>query len=175
MGHIDIKKVGNSQSPYFRDFIQLPFRIYRNDSNWVPWFNKDIQSFIDRHHPLFEHTNGDFFVALNGNEPVGRIFVFENTRYNKTHSTNNACFYFVDFIDDLEVAEKLFQAAADWAKARNLDGVTGPMGLGGVTGVGLLVEGFDHRAAMTMKQIPDQRFGINRAQEFVPQVIPGDL
>jgi hypothetical protein len=38
----------------------------------------------------------------------------------------------------------------DWAKARNLDGVTGPMGLGGVTGVGLLVAGFEHRAAMTM-------------------------
>jgi hypothetical protein len=150
MGHTDIKKVENSQSRYFRDFIQLPFRIYRDDSNWVPWFNKDIQSFIDRHHPLFEHTNGDFFVALNGNEPVGRIFVFENTRYNKTHSINNACFYFVDFLDDPEVAEKLFQAAADWAKARNLEGVTGPMGLGGVTGVGLLVEGFDHRAAMTM-------------------------
>jgi hypothetical protein len=26
----------------------------------------------------------------------------------------------------------------------------GPMGLGGVTGVGLLVDGFEHRAAMSM-------------------------
>ena len=150
MGHIDIKKVENSQSPYYRGFIQIPFAIFQDQPNWVPWFNKDIQSFLDRHHPLFEHSSGDFFVAFNGNEPVGRIFVFENTRYNKTHSINSACFYFVDFIDDREVAEKLFQTALDWAKARNLDGVTGPMGLGGVTGVGLLVEGFDHRAAMTM-------------------------
>jgi hypothetical protein len=150
MGIIDIKKVENSQSPYCRDFIQLPFSIYRDNSNWVPWFNKDVQSFLDRHHPLFEHSSGDFFVALNGNEPVGRIFVFENRRYNKTHSINSACFYFVDFIDDREVAEKLFETALDWAKTRNLDGVTGPMGLGGVTGVGLLVAGFQHRAAMTM-------------------------
>ena len=150
MGHIDIKKVENSQSPYYRDFIEIPFTIYQNQPNWIPWFNKDLQSFIDRHHPLFEHSSGDFFVALNGNQPVGRIFVFENTRYNKTHSMNHACFYFVDFIDDLEVAEKLFQTAADWARVRNLDGVTGPMGLGGVTGVGLLVEGFDQPAAMTM-------------------------
>lgn len=150
MGPIDIKKVENSQSPYYQGFIELPFAIYQDQPNWVPWFNKDIQSFLDRHHPLFEHSRGDFFVALNGNEPVGRIFVFENTRYNKTHSINSACFYFVDFIDDREVAEQLFQTALDWAKTRNLDGVTGPMGLGGVAGVGLLVEGFDHRAAMTM-------------------------
>ena len=150
MDRIEIKKIENSQSPYCRDFIRLPFRIYRGNSNWVPWFNKDIKSFLDRRHPLFEHTSGVFFVALNGNDPVGRIFVFENRRYNRTHSINSACFYFVDFIDDRKVAEKLFEAAVDWARARNLDGVAGPMGLGGVTGVGLLVEGFDHRAAMTM-------------------------
>ena len=150
MGQIDIKKVENSQSPYYRNFIKIPFAIYQDQPNWVPWFNKNIQSFIDRHHPLFEHSSGEFFVALNGNEPVGRIFVFENTRYNKTHSLNSACFYFVDFIDDREVAEKLFQTALDWAKARGLNGLMGPMGLGGVTGVGLLVAGFEHRAAMTM-------------------------
>jgi len=89
-------------------------------------------------------------VALKDNMPVGRIFVFENTRYNKTHSMNSAFFYFVDLIDDCEVAEKLFQTTVDWARARNLDQVMGPMGLGGVTGVGLLVDGFEHRAAMTM-------------------------
>lgn len=150
MSPIDIKKVENSQSPYCRGFIELPFAVYRDNPNWVPWFNKDIISFIERHHPLFEHSTGDFFVALKGNEPVGRIFVFENTRYNKTHSVNSAYFYFVDFIDDREVVEKLLQTAIDWAKARNLDSVTGPMGLGGVTGVGLLVAGFEHRAAMTM-------------------------
>ena len=150
MGQIDIKKLENSQSLYYRHFIKIPFAIYRDHPGWVPWFNKTIQSFIDRHHPLFEHSSGDFFVALKGNEPVGRIFVFENRRYNKTHSLNSACFYFVDFIDDREVAEKLFETAVDWAGARNLDGVMGPMGLGGVTGVGLLVKGFKQRAAMTM-------------------------
>ena len=150
MAQVDIKKVENSQSPYYRHFIELPFDIYRDNPNWVPWFNKDIQTFVDRHHPLFEHSGGDFFVALKGNVPVGRIFVFENTRYNKTHSMNNAFFYFVDFIDDREVADTLLQTAVEWARARNLDSVLGPMGLAGVTGVGLLIDGFEHRAAMTM-------------------------
>ena len=150
MAHVDIKKVENSQSPYYRGFIELPFVIYQDNPNWVPWFNKDIQLFVDRHHPLFEHSSGDFFVALKGNVPAGRIFVFENTRYNNTHSMNNAFFYFVDFIDDREVADTLLQTAVEWAKARNFDNVMGPMGLAGVTGVGLLIDGFEHRAAMTM-------------------------
>ena len=44
MGHIDIKKVENSQSLYYRGFIEIPFAIYQDQPNWVPWFNKDIQS-----------------------------------------------------------------------------------------------------------------------------------
>ncbi|MGD2188123.1 MAG: hypothetical protein PVI71_18475 [Desulfobacterales bacterium] len=150
MGHIDIKKVEKSQSAYGLGFIELPFAIYHDNENWIPWFNKDIKAFIDGNHPLFEHSSGDFYVALKNGETVGRIFVFENSRYNQTHSMNSAHFYFVDFIDDHEVVEKLFETAVDWAKARKLDSVMGPMGIGGVTGVGLLVDGFGHRAAMTM-------------------------
>ncbi len=165
MGLFDIKNVANSQSPYCRDFIELPFVIYRNNPNWVPWLNREIISFVDRNHPLFEHSGGDFFVALDGNRPVGRIFIFENTRYNQTHSLNCAYFYFVDFIDDREVVEKLFQTAIDWAHARNLDALMGPMGLGGVTGVGLLVAGFEHRAAMTMMMY-NHAYYPQRLEEF---------
>ncbi|MGD9350463.1 MAG: hypothetical protein PVF71_12455, partial [Desulfobacterales bacterium] len=114
MDSIDIKKVENSQSPFCRDFIETPFVLYRHDPNWVPWFDKDIIAFIDRHHPVFEHSTGDFFVALKGNQVVGRIFVFDNTRYSQTHSMNSAYFYFVDFVDDGPVVERLFQTAIDW-------------------------------------------------------------
>ena len=150
MGQIDIKKVENSQSIYCQGFIELPFALYRDNKNWIPWFNREIKAFIDRRHPLFEHSTGEFYLALKEGETVGRIFVFENSRYNQTHSMNSAQFYFVDFIDDHEVVDRLFETAVDWAKTRNLDSLMGPMGLGGVTGVGLLVDGFEHRAAMTM-------------------------
>ena len=165
MGSIDIRKVENSQSLLCRDFIKMPFVLYRHDPNWVPWFDKDIIAFIDRHHPVFEHSTGDFFVALKGNQVVGRIFVFDNTRYSQTHSMNSAYFYFVDFVDDGPVVERLFQTAIDWAKARNLDHLMGPMGLGGVTGVGLLVAGFDHRAAMTMMMY-NHAYYAQRFEEF---------
>lgn len=165
MGSIDVKKVEHSRSPLCRDFINMPFVLYRQDPNWVPWFDKDIIAFIDRRHPVFEHSTGEFFVAFKGQQAVGRIFVFENARYNQTHSMNSAYFYFTDFIDDGQVVEKLLLTAIDWAKARNLDGLMGPMGLGGVTGVGLLVDGFDQRAAMTMMMY-NHAYYARRFEEF---------
>ena len=62
----------------------------------------------------------------------------------------SAHFYFFDSVDDREVAGRLLQAAVDWARGRDLELLLGPMGLGGVTGGGLLIEGYEHRAAMTM-------------------------
>ena len=165
MDSLDIKKVENSRSAFYRDFIEFPFAIYRDNPNWVPWFDKDMIAFIDRLHPLFEHSSGDFFLAIKGNRPVGRIFVFENKRYNKTHSLNCACFYFIDFVDDGKVVAKLFQAAIDWAKDRNLDALMGPMGLGGVTGVGVLATGFEHRAAMNMMMYNHEYYP-QRIEEF---------
>lgn len=165
MSSIDIKSVESSRSPYYRQFVHLPFEIYQNNPNWVPWFNRDIKMFIDRRHPLFEHSQGEFFVALKGREVKGRIFVFENTRYNETHKKNIAHFYFNDYIDDAQVAAALFDTAVSWAKKRNLEAVFGPMGMGGLTGSGLLVDGFDQRGAMTM-QVYNHPYYVNLIESF---------
>ncbi|GAB4221245.1 MAG TPA: hypothetical protein PL059_06840 [Spirochaetota bacterium] len=147
---LDIQLVENSKSTMFPHFINIPHMIYKNNDQWVPWFHNEMKLFIDKKHPLFLHSDGDFFVAMRNNSPAGRIFVFENTMYNKTHNMKSAHFYFIDFYDDREVADCLFSAAIDWAKKRHCNSLLGPMGFGGVTGGGLLIDGFEHRASMTM-------------------------
>lgn len=150
MNGIQIKAVESSRSPHYRDFRDLPFSLYRDTPQWVPWFHRAVKAFVDRRHPVFEHSSGDFFVALRQGRPLGRIFVFENTRYNETHNLKSAHFLFFDTVDEKDVAHALLQQAVDWGRKRDLGVLLGPMGLGGVTGGGLLVEGFEHRAAMTM-------------------------
>lgn len=147
---VDVKRVEGSKSKYFDRFYLLPSRIHAGNENWVPWFRGDIKELVDKKHPLFEHTSGEFLVATRNDRVLGRIFVFENGRYNETHDMKSAHFYFFDSVDDREVADRLFQAAVDWAKGRDLELLLGPMGLGGVTGGGLLIEGYERRAAMTM-------------------------
>ena len=150
MNTIEIKALENTRSPHFWDFTRLPFRIYKDTPQWVPWFHRAVKAFVDRRHPLFEHSCGEFYVALRQGRPLGRIFVFENARYNETHKLKSAHFFFFDIVDEKAVADALLQKAVGWGRQRNLEILLGPMGLGGVTGGGLLIKGFQHRAAMTM-------------------------
>ena len=81
---------------------------------------------------------------------MGRIAVFENTRYNEQHDLRSAHFYFLDFEEQSEVPGALLSAAMEWARKRDLDQLIGPLCFGGSTGGGILIKGFEHRAAMTM-------------------------
>ena len=109
-----------------------------------------MKRILRREHPLFDHSVGEFFVATEGCETVGRVAVLENTRYNSEHNIKSAHFFFFDAFENRRVTESLFDAAIAWAKGRGLDVLLGPMGFGGATGGGVLIDGFDHRAAMTM-------------------------
>lgn len=132
------------------DFIALPHSLYEDNTCWVPWLHSDLRDLIARKHPLFSHSHGAFLLAYRDDTPAARLFVYENTRYNETHQRSTALFFLLDGTDDDEVWDALFQKALEWAVARNLNDIMGPMGFGGVSGAGILINGFNERAAMTM-------------------------
>jgi hypothetical protein len=146
---VTVQRVGHDRE-LLRDFIQLPYTIYAGVEQWVPWFRSDMRAIVRKKHPFFGHADGDFFVAKRAGETVGRVCAVENARYNEAHGTSTAHFYFPDFIDDDAVVNALFRRVAEWAEARGLTHVTGPMLFGGAAGSGVLIEGFARRAAMTM-------------------------
>jgi hypothetical protein len=133
-----------------REFIELPHRLYRAVPQWVPWFRADMRRILLRRHPYFEHSQAEFFLARRGPRVVARVAALENTRYNAHQKTKCAHFYFFDAEDDSEAAARLFDAVGAWARGRGLDTLVGPFGFGASTGNGILVEGFEHTAAMNM-------------------------
>ena len=80
---------------------------------------------------------------------MGTIGAIDNTAYNEYHHSKVGHFYFFDCVDDREVSHALFDAAFEWLRDRGMDKVIGPYGFG-FMGMGALVEGFEHRAVMTM-------------------------
>jgi hypothetical protein len=162
---IEIKFVSSSDSKEFSDFIELPFSIFNGNNCWVPWFMGDMKNFVDRKHPVFEHTAGEFIVAYKNGIPSGRLFVFENGGYNRTHKKNSSYFFFCDFVNDQEVVDNLMGEAVKWSKNRNLDSLIGPIGFGGVSGCGFLIQGFDRKAAMTM-MIYNHAYYIEKIEAF---------
>ena len=148
---ISIEKVDTLSKSQVNRFVRIPFELYKNHPQWVPPPLIDAKTNLNRQkHPFFEHSDGDFFIAVADDRDVGRIAVFENRRFNDYHKSRIAQFYYFDCEEDQEIANKLFERVFEWAKEHDLNRVVGPKGLGPLDGYGLLIEGYEHRQTMTM-------------------------
>ncbi len=148
---MDLLQIDTTRKDHVKRFIELPLRLYRGSTQWVPSIQSDMRSQLNRQkHPYYQHSDADFFLAVQRGEDVGRIALLENRRYNEYHHSRTAFFYHFECVEDPAVAAALFERALEWARQRNLNKIIGPKGLGVLDGMGFLVDGFDQRAAMTM-------------------------
>jgi hypothetical protein len=147
--NVTIEEVESSRGRAAHEFVDFPHRLYRGCAQWVPQFRRDIRAMLDRRHPFFERGQARFFVAWKGGRAVGTISAIDNVAYNEFHKSKRGHFHFFDCVDDREVSHSLFQAAFDWLRGKGMDEVVGPFGFG-FMGMGALVDGFAHRAVMTM-------------------------
>jgi GNAT superfamily N-acetyltransferase len=148
---ITIEKIDLKSKVSVRDFLNLPFKLYRGNQLWVPPILLDaVVQLNPQKHPFYEHSEADFFLALQDGESVGRIALLENKPYNKYHDKRQAQFYLFECVHDLQVAEALFDRGFEWARERELESIIGPKGFSALDGYGMLVDGFEHRPAMTM-------------------------
>jgi hypothetical protein len=148
---IEITKIDTYDKTQLKRFIQLPYRLYKDNLQWVPPIFQDVEMQLNRDkHPYYEHSEADFFIAVRDGRDIGRIGALENQPFNRYHETKKAQFYLFECENDTEAAEMLFEEVFNWAKDRDLDQVIGPKGFGALDGYGLLIEGFEHRQIMSM-------------------------
>jgi len=148
---LTIEKVDTSSKSQVRRFVRIPYKLYKDNPQWVPALYIDAEDMLNRKkHPFYEHSEADFFIAVRDGRDVGRIAALVNRPYNLYHNARKAQFFLFECEDDSEAAHLLFESVAAWAKERELDTIVGPKGFGVVDGYGMLVEGFEHRAVMTM-------------------------
>ena len=134
-----------------KEFLDLPYRIYREIPQWVPFFRADVRAMLDpRKHPFYEHSDAQAFIVRQDGIAVGRVVAMENRPYNREHNSTLASFSLLDCIEDAAVLQALFAAVDNWAGQRGLDEVVGPKPFSLGDGYGVLAEGFDHRQMMTM-------------------------
>lgn len=177
-----IEKVDTGDRRKIKRFVELPHKLYKDCPQWVPMINLDAYTYLDRRkHPFHEHSDVEFFLALRDGRDVGRIAAIENKPFNDYHKTKKANFYFFDCEDDPEAAAALFDTVAQWAKARGLDEVVGPKGMGPLDGYGVLVFGHEHRNTMTMLNYNHAYYqrlveaqGFEKEVDFVSCYLPAD-
>ncbi len=128
-----------------RDFLQLPFTIYNNDSNWIPPLKQDIEKvFNPEKNNFFKHGECVRWILQDENQiVVGRIaaFINNNTAYNEEQPTGGCGFF--ECVNDQEAAFTLFGAAKNWLAQRGMQAMDGPINFGERNAWwGLLIGGF---------------------------------
>ena len=129
-----------------RRFVRVPFRLHRDNPQWVPPLILDRMQFLNRRrNPYFEHAEAEYFIAERDGEPVGRITAQLDRRWDEYQGGADGMFGFFETVDDPEVAGGLFAAAEEWLRERGRKRLLGPMDFTTNDEIGLLIEGYELR------------------------------
>jgi len=168
-----------------RNFVKFNIDLYKNNPYHVPGLiDEEMMTLSREKNPAFEIGEAIYFLAYKNEKIVGRIAGLINFKSNETWNQKNARFGFVDFIDDVEVVDKLFGAVENWAIEKNMTHLHGPLGFTDLDHEGMLIEGFDQLGTMaTIYNYPYypkhmERMGYVKDQDWfefkitVPKIIP---
>ena len=127
-----------------REFIELPYRLYRGDQHWIAPLRIAQKDMLNtERHPFYKTSDAEMFLAERDGRTVGRIMAILNHAHNEFHGERVGFFGFFEVENDREAAAALVDAARDWVRQRGAEAIRGPMNPSTNYECGLLVEGFD--------------------------------
>lgn len=148
---VTIKEVNPENKALMKAFVRFPIdTLYKNCPYYTPSLVLDeLGTLNPKKNPAFDFCEMKLFLAYRNDKIVGRIAAIINYNVNKTWGQKAGRFGFVDFIDDAEVVNALFDAAEKWVKDKGMEGIVGPMGFCDLDHEGLLVFGYDRVSTMS--------------------------
>ncbi|MCJ7509182.1 MAG: N-acetyltransferase [candidate division Zixibacteria bacterium] len=156
-----------------KQFILLPWKIYKGDKNWVPPLISERKDFLNpQKNPFFKHAEVKFFLAKKGNEVVGRIAGIVNHLHIQTHNEKCGFFGLFECIEDYEVAKALLDTAKTWLKSKGMERMRGPADFSSNDQWGFLLEGFDSPPVFMMPYNPKyylefmERYGLKKSKDL---------
>jgi len=144
----------SSKADYKR-FVELPFRLYADDPNWVPPLKGEALGLITpEKNGWFSHANAQLFLAMRGDEIVGRISAHIDTLAltmpaDQGFGPGVGQWGLFDAVDG-EVAARLIGAAEGWLRGQGMTRALGPISMSIWEEPGLLIDGFDHPPTIMM-------------------------
>lgn len=138
-----------------RAFVDLPYRLYAHDPNWVPPLKNDVHATLTPgKNPWFEHGEAQLFLAERAGQVVGRISAHldflalkQPPEQGMGAGVGNWGFFEAENAD---VATALISAAEAWLRDKKMVRSLGPLSLSIWEEPGLLVQGHDHPPTVLM-------------------------
>lgn len=133
-----------------RKFVQFKNDLYRGNKYAVPALAMDEKATLSSSkNPASEFCDMQCFMAFDQDDkPVGRICAIINHKANQTWNNQVGRFGFFDFVEDIDVAVALLEAARLWLKKRGMQEMHGPLSFTDLDEEGMLIEGFEELSTM---------------------------
>lgn len=119
-----------------------------NDCYVPPILSEEVETYLPDKNPAFEFCEAQLFEAVRGGKTVGTVAALINRAVNERTGRKEARFSNIEFIDDTEVSSALMAAAEEWARAKGMTEMVGPLGFTDMDHEGMLIEGFNELGTM---------------------------
>ncbi|RME35497.1 MAG: hypothetical protein D6793_07200 [Thermoflexia bacterium] len=156
-----------------KEFVRFPWRVYRNDPNWVPPLISDQMKALDpQRGAFFRHGEAQAFLAREGREVVGTVVAFIDHRANEYLGKAVGGFGFFEVVEDFSVAAALLDAACQWLREHGVSVLRGPMNFSQSDHGGVLIAGADCPPVMLQSHTPPyyatflEQYGMEKHADF---------
>ena len=137
-----VKTISDAQG--MKDFLELPFKIYKDDPNWVAPLKSEIRRTLNTIiNPYFANANLQLFVCYKGKEPVARTSVVINYEHWKKFKRKTAFFGFFESIKNEEALSRLFEAVEQYCQSSGAEFLEGPFNPNHYSELGIQIDNFE--------------------------------
>ena len=124
------------------EFIDLPYRLYRDDPLWVAPLRDEQRGQLDPvRNPLLQHCEKALFLLKDGKATIGRVSAFIDHLAVEAWQEPIGLFGAYECIPSAEASAMLLGAARAWLQQRGMQAMRGPWSFVSQEW-GLVVEGF---------------------------------
>jgi ribosomal protein S18 acetylase RimI-like enzyme len=110
-----------------RAFINLPYRLYRDDPNWIPPLRSEQWGQFDlSKNPMLAHCDTKLFLVEEGGTVIGRCAAFIDRLAVAHWEKPVGLFGSFECVDDQKAAHQLLRAARTWLAERGMRAMRGP-------------------------------------------------
>lgn len=138
-----------------KTFVDLPFRLYRDDPNWVPPLKGEALGLITpAKNGWYSHAKAQLFLAQENGRVVGRISAHIDTLAltmpaDQGFGPGTGQWGLME-AERQDIFQALIVRAEDWLRGQGITRALGPISQSIWEEPGLLVEGFDHPPTIMM-------------------------
>jgi hypothetical protein len=152
-----------------KDFLQLPFEIYRDDPSWVAPLTSEVRRTLDQEqNPYFKRASLKLFVYYKNNEAVARSCVVINPDHWEKFGEKTAYFGFFESKQDKEAVQQLFDFVQDYCQKAGAKFIEGPFNPNHYSELGVQIDQFDSTPVFFETYNPEYYSKLLEEVGFIP-------